>query len=221
VASPWITEAAAKVISHELASVGPVSVQILARMDEADFLCGSSHIVAFRRNTYPGHVRVVFRALPMLHGKMLVADRERVILGSATLTEGGLYRNHEISLQVDSRELGEACAQEFFRLWSIASPIPDDCNVGRGTIAERLTRALLLEQNAVGRWSEEDVELLVCVMALTAAAIHARGKQLNIAAVAKHSADALGVASGDLRHGPLSPEPAQETCRNCAQRAWS
>ncbi len=420
-ASPWITEAAAKLISHELASVGPVSVQILARMDEADFLNGSSHIVAFRRDTYPGHVRVVFRALPMLHGKMLVADRERIILGSANLTEGGLYRNHEISLHVDSRELGEGCAQEFFRLWSVAYPVADDylatlegaledalpasdeedptaltarklgrtnrakhltrfryvspagassarglimqtlrlpppgtadheereaarlwlertlrflpseerrsasvvqrlerlmyhldtgvratavdragrsgnrlflprlqglatnlseppevrsaavfalallgspesfstlsallaepgntgrwarrgsfllmndinvdgaswllrelavedpaavlalakdCNVGQGTIAERLTKALLLEQYAMGRWSEEDVGLLVCVMAFSASAIQVRGKRLNIAAVAKHTADALGVAPGDLRHGPLSP----------------
>jgi hypothetical protein len=34
-------------------------------MDESDFISGSSHILAFRERTYPGHVRVVFRALPI------------------------------------------------------------------------------------------------------------------------------------------------------------
>lgn len=421
VASPWITEGVARFIAGELASLGPVTVQILARMVEADFLSGSSHIVSFRKETYPGHHRVIFRALPMLHGKMLVADRQSVILGSANLTDGGLYRNHEFSLHVDSREVGQACAQEFFRLWSIASEVsadyldtleraledalptsaeedaaprpsrksrqisppkdrlgiryvsppgassarrlisaalllspphaaaheerdvarvwlernlrflpfeerrgssvverlerlmyhPDtgirataidragrsgnrsylprlqaiatnvsephevrsaaafalallgspesfstlsvllteggdtgrwarrgcfllitdvdadsaswllrdlavenpagvmalarDCNVGRGTISERLTKALLVEQYAMGLWTERDVERLVSIMALTASAIRVVARKLNLLAVAKHAADALGVAAGDLRHGPLSP----------------
>jgi hypothetical protein len=421
IASPWITEPAAKLISHQLAAIGPVSVHILARLEEADFFSGSSHIASFRTDTYPSHDSLAFRALPMLHGKMLVSDRERVILGSANLTEGGLYRNHEISLLLDSHEIAEACAAEFFRLWSVACEIPDNyliniaakldealpssdeedqrpirpqkprrkqgtasssrfryvnpvggrsarslimrtlhlplpdmsaheetgaarnwlertlkflpseerstpqivqrleqlmhhpevgvrataidragrtrnrsflprlhalatnvaeprevrsaaafavtvlgspesfsclstllsepgdlgrwamrgcfmllndidhdaatwllgqigvldkvaliglaknCAVGRGTISERLTKALLLEQCATGRWAEEDVELLVAVMVLTALAIKTHGRRLNIQAVAKYSADALSIAAGDLRHGPLSP----------------
>ena len=76
IASPWITEGAAKLLSRELGSVGSVSLQILARMDEADFLSGSSHLLAFQTHTYPPHVQVRFRALPMLHAKMLVADRD-------------------------------------------------------------------------------------------------------------------------------------------------
>jgi hypothetical protein len=425
VASPWITAAAARLISHQLSSIGPVTLQILARMDACDFLSGSSHILAFRENTYPGHVRVVFRALPMLHGKMLVADRQRVIVGSANLTEGGLYRNHEISLQGDSNDLGEACAQEFFRLWSAALPVPDGyldrlesaltdalpvpedgiapqatvdqrksrktggqavgfryvrppgasaartliaqalrlpppadfthedrdaalhwlerslkfvsieqrgtaavvhrserlmyhpdiavratavdragrsgnrsflprlqalatnvseppevrsaatfalgllgspeafqtlvsllqeagdtgrwarrgcfllindvdrdgqlsmlgtlavedptaslamakaCDVGRGTVAERLTKALVVEQYSTARWDEGQVASLVCVMALAASAIVAAGRKVNVGAIAKETADALGVRPGDLRHGPLSPSLLQ------------
>ena len=125
IASPWMTASAARLVAHHLSSVGPVTLHILARMDEADFRCGTSHLVAFREDTYPGNVRVVFRALPLLHGKMLVVDRRRVILGSANMTDGGLYRNHEISVQGDSGQLGEACAQEFFRLWAVAFPVPD------------------------------------------------------------------------------------------------
>src|SRR5205085_8555300 len=65
VASPWITEGVGRLIAGDLASLGPLTVQILARMDEADFLNGSSHIVSFRKGTYPGQHRVIFRALPM------------------------------------------------------------------------------------------------------------------------------------------------------------
>src|SRR5262245_28303690 len=126
IASPWITRGAAKLLSEEISSIGPASVQILARMDEIDFLNGTSHVLAFQRNTYPAHIQVAFLALPLLHGKMLVADRERVIVGSANLTDGGLYVNHEISLLIESRETGEACAQAFFRLWSAASELPDE-----------------------------------------------------------------------------------------------
>jgi hypothetical protein len=427
IASPWITGAAARLISHELASVGPVTLQILARMDESDFISGSSHILAFRERTYPGHVRVVFRALPMLHAKMLVADRQRVIVGSANLTEGGLYRNHEMSLQVDSPQLGEACAREYFRLWSVAFPVPDeyldmlesaidealplpeedeiptqskgskpprnkpikhpagfryvtppgasvarslvaqtlrlpppdsvaheprdaarlwlertlkflpreersapstthrlerlmyhpdigvravavdragrsgnrfflprlqalatnvsepaqvrgaaafslgllgspeafstlgsllqeehdtgrwarrgcfllindvdtegqlwllrslavqeptavltmarDCNVGRGMVAERLTKALVLEQCATARWHEAEVIALVCLMVLTASAIHARGKKVNIQALAKHAANCSRGSAGGLATRATESEPPSE-----------
>lgn len=419
-ASPWITEGVAKYIAAELASLRPITVQILARMDEADFLNGSSHIASFRKETYPSHHRVIFRALPMLHGKMLVADRQRVIIGSANLTDGGLYRNHELSLTVDSSDVGSACAQEFFRLWSIASNVPGDyldtleqaladalpssgevdaaprsprkprqispakyrlrskyvspsgassarslitkalrlslpdmvapeerdsalawlerhlrflppgernapsvverlerlmyhqdnhirataidragrsgnrcflprlqalatnasepdsvrsaaafalallgspesfstlslllaegghtarwarrgcfllitevdadgaswllhtlsvdnpaavtalardCNVGHGTVSERLTKALIVEQLALGLWTDEEVAHLASIMVLTASAIRVLASKLNLLAIARFAAEDLGVATGDLRHGPLS-----------------
>jgi hypothetical protein len=57
----------------------------------------------------------------------------------------------------------------------------------------------------MGLWTERDVERLVSIMALTASAIRVVARKLNLLAVAKHAADALGVAAGDLRHGPLSP----------------
>ncbi|MEN6604663.1 MAG: phospholipase D family protein [Bryobacteraceae bacterium] len=422
VASPWITEGVARFIAGSLAPLPPCTVQIMARLDEADFLNGSSHVASFRKETYPQHHRVIFRALPMLHAKMLVGDRRRVILGSANLTDGGLYRNHELSLQVDSCEVGDVCAQEFFRLWAHACDVPTDyletmertlaealpapdeeitapksirrsqgvarfkkrvrfgyqsptgasaarrvitealslpparfpiqepettalawldrelrflaleerhspeivrrleclmyhtdisvratavdragrsgnrdylprlealvtnpseprevrsaaafalallgspesfstlsaiipeggdcgrwarrgcfllitcvsddsaywllkdlgvadpvgvmalardCEVGDGTVSERLTKALLVEQLATGLWTEQEVEQLVSVMTLTASALQKAGKKVPVGAVVKYSAAALRVAPGDLRHGPLSPK---------------
>lgn len=47
VMSPWITTVAAKLIANNLAHSGPVRLQLLARLDVADFLSGSSHIAAF------------------------------------------------------------------------------------------------------------------------------------------------------------------------------
>jgi PLD-like domain/HEAT repeats len=124
--SPWITTAAASLISHSLAEVGPVKLQILARLDEADFMSGASHIAAFKPATYPASTHIEIRALPMLHGKMLIADRQRVIIGSANMTEGGLHRNHEVCLLLDSLQIGQECAEVFFRFWAMASPLPDD-----------------------------------------------------------------------------------------------
>ena len=84
-------------------------------------MSGSSHVEAFKPNMYPSSTNVEIRALPMLHGKMLVADRKRVIIGSANLTEGGLHRNHEVCLLLDSDKIGEECAAVFFRFWEMAT----------------------------------------------------------------------------------------------------
>jgi hypothetical protein len=65
------------------------------------------------------------------------------------------------------------------------------CTVNEGTIAERLTKGLLLEQRATGRWSEEDIRLLVCIMAVTGSAVNARGRRVNVAAIAKYAARTL------------------------------
>ena len=126
VMSPWITNTAARLISRSLEQVGPVKVQILSRLDQSDFLSGSSHIEAFKNDNYPSTAHVEFRALPMLHAKMLVADRKRIIIGSANMTESGLMRNHEISIYLESETTGEQCADVFFKFWSMASAIPDD-----------------------------------------------------------------------------------------------
>lgn len=420
IASPWITGGVARLISQELASIGPVLVQVLARMDEPDFLCAASDLIAFQEHTYPANARVVFRALPLLHGKMLVSDRERVIVGSANLTDGGLYRNHEISILTESRDIGEACAQAFFELWAAGAEPPADyltmierrlqdampsvdegdpegprqaarrpgrarttasfryiapkgaraakatllkarllpapqvvasedvpaakewlerrlkflsaadrgseatvsrlerlmyhadvgirataidragrtgnraflpriialatnaaepsavraaaafslgllgspegfatalalvaeqgdvgrwarracfllladvdsdsasalflelavtepasvllaareCSVGRGTIAERLTKALILEQQALGHWSEDELDLLVCMMSVTTDVLAAHRRKVDLGTVSRHAARALEVAPGDLSHGPFSP----------------
>jgi len=74
-------------------SSGVIQILVGMGMDEADFANGSSDVVAFQRSTYPAHLQVAIRALPSLHGKMLVGDRQRIILGSANLTNGGLFEN--------------------------------------------------------------------------------------------------------------------------------
>ena len=124
--SPWITSTVANLISYNLVEAGPVKLQILSRLDEVDFLRGSSHVNAFKATLYPASTYLEIRALPMLHGKMLISDRNRVLIGSANLTEGGLHRNHEVSLLVESPELGSECAKVFFKYWDIATPLPTD-----------------------------------------------------------------------------------------------
>ena len=124
--SPWITTAAATLISHNLKEANPVKLQILARLHEEDFISGTSHVEAFKPSMYPSSTKLEIRALPMLHGKMLVADRRRVIIGSANMTEGGLHRNHEVCLQLDSDKIGEECAAIFFRFWDMATQLPEE-----------------------------------------------------------------------------------------------
>ena len=123
-ASPWITESAARLISRELALLGPVSLQILARMDEGDFLQRDLTRCRIPRGTYPGNVRVLLRGCRCCMGRCLSPIRERVIIGSANLTDGGMYRNHEISLSSNLATC-EAWRREFFRLWSVGFPVPD------------------------------------------------------------------------------------------------
>ncbi|HPO12907.1 MAG TPA: phospholipase D-like domain-containing protein [Candidatus Hydrogenedentes bacterium] len=122
--SPWITENVARLIGHDLSLSGPLSFQVLARCDESDFLSGASHIACFRATTYPSGIKLAVRALPMLHAKMLVSDRQRVIIGSANMTDGGIYRNHEICVMFESKQIGADCTKVFFESWEIASPLP-------------------------------------------------------------------------------------------------
>ena len=124
--SPWITTSVANLISYNLGESGPVKLQILSRLDKVDFLRGSSHVNAFKATLYPASTHLEIRALPMLHGKMLISDRKHVLIGSANLTEGGLHKNHEVSLLVESSELGCECAKVFFRYWNLATPLPID-----------------------------------------------------------------------------------------------
>lgn len=126
VMSPWITTVAAKLIANNLAHSGPVRLQLLARLDVADFLSGSSHIAAFLGETYPSGTDLRLRALPMLHAKMVIGDRSRVIVGSANMTESGLCRNHEVCLLLNSTEVAKECADVFFRFWEFGSDVPID-----------------------------------------------------------------------------------------------
>ena len=139
VASPWITTVAAKIISLSLDSAKPIALQIIARLDESDFLSGASHIEAFRPETYPRFANVRIRGLPLLHAKMVIADRRTVLVGSANMTEGGLSRNHEISVLIDSEAIGKLYVEAFFRLWQIASdPEPDFLKYIENLIQESL-----------------------------------------------------------------------------------
>ena len=124
--SPWFTTAAATLISHNLQDANPVKLQILARLHEEDFTSGTSHVEAFKPSMYPSGTNVEIRALPMLHGKILVADRRRVIIGSANMTEGGLHRNHEVCILLDSDKIAQECAAVFFRFWEMATKLPED-----------------------------------------------------------------------------------------------
>ena len=124
--SPWITTRVANLISYNLGESSPVKLQILSRLDEVDFLRGTSHVDAFKSTLYPASTNLEIRALRMLHGKMLISDRKRVLIGSANLTEGGLHKNHEVSLLVESTELGCECTKVFFRYWDLATPLPSD-----------------------------------------------------------------------------------------------
>jgi len=62
-----------------------------------------------RLRSRPG-IRVVdFEAAGggLLHAKVIVADRERAVIGSANLTWGGLVRNHEVGVLIEGSEVWE------------------------------------------------------------------------------------------------------------------
>ncbi len=124
--SPWITTTVANLISHNITKDYEIRLQILSRLDEVDFLRGSSHINAFKTSMYPSNTLLEIRALPMLHGKMLISDRKRLIVGSANMTEGGLHKNHEVSLLIDSPVLSNECVEVFYKYWNMATILPND-----------------------------------------------------------------------------------------------
>ena len=126
VLSPWVKLGAARLIAEALSGPHHITVKIIARLDEDDFLSGTSDLDSFRQKTYPANAHLEVRAIKLLHAKMLISDRREVIIGSANLTDGGLYRNHEAVVRINSPAFAEDCAIFHFDLWDKATAVDDE-----------------------------------------------------------------------------------------------
>jgi len=85
-----------------------------------------------------------------------------------------------------------------------------------GTVSERLTKGWIIEKVAIGKWGDEDIDLIALLMFALQQRLIITSKFQNYVTFVKRAAEMLGAKAGDLRHGPLSPA----LLRRVAQSGW-
>src|ERR1017187_1909239 len=125
IATPWIKYSAAQLLLQSLPSSRNINVRLIARFEVDDFLSGSSDLQLFYP-TFPSRIDFRVRAMRNLHAKIFISDDRSIILGSANLTEGGLYRNQEAMIQShDTVVVAEAC-NLFEQWWGASAELPQN-----------------------------------------------------------------------------------------------
>jgi hypothetical protein len=125
IATPWIKYSAAQLLLQSLPPSRNIVVQLIARFEIDDFLSGSSDLHLFYP-ALPAGVDFRIRMLRNLHAKMFIRDTRCAIVGSANLTEGGLFLNQEaLILSQDITVVSQAC-DLFEQWWQQSAELPSE-----------------------------------------------------------------------------------------------
>jgi hypothetical protein len=123
IASPWVKRPIIQVLLASLQPIPRPEIYLLARLELEDFLAGSSDLNVFCPSHGQIGVNLHARALANLHAKFLISDDHGLILGSANLTEGGLYRNQEALIMSREPDLISAARSLFWEWWESAATV--------------------------------------------------------------------------------------------------
>ena len=113
IVSPFIKANAIEALLHQHSG----RIKVITRFNLVDFAQSASDIPTLRRLL--SH-KAKIRGVRNLHAKLYVFGASRAIVASANFTEGGLSRNHELGVVVQSLEGVAACVDYFNGLWNKA-----------------------------------------------------------------------------------------------------
>jgi hypothetical protein len=114
---------AARLLFNSLPAVSTIEIYVIARFELPDFLSGASDLELFHPSSNRLEISFKVRALRNLHAKFLVRDDTELILGSANLTEGGLYRNQEALIVSRDPNLVRGAQALFWDWWHNAAEV--------------------------------------------------------------------------------------------------
>lgn len=110
------------------------------------FLTDLSPLNVVQRSTDPAALTAVLeslpgaaiRHLPRLHAKVYIADSRMAIIGSANLTAGGLFQNHEYGVEVSDSALVQRIREDIVGYSELGATVAYDVLVRYSAIAEEL-----------------------------------------------------------------------------------
>lgn len=110
IATPFITRYPVERLVQQLRSRQSIQIDLLTSLDENSLANGSVDIAAISWFCEQVPLTSV-RHLRYLHAKAYVADDHTAIVTSANLTNGGLWRNYELGVEItDPQEVSEIAA---------------------------------------------------------------------------------------------------------------
>ncbi|HYU76474.1 MAG TPA: phospholipase D family protein [Ktedonobacteraceae bacterium] len=139
IVSPYIKQEAVTVMEQALLAGMSgrnrnIEIRVITRVNPEDFLSGACDISALQQLlnwsiTIPGST-IEMRAIPNLHAKVWICDRQLAIIGSGNATLPGLSRNLEYGLAVADPQLVERILNDWQQWWDpahhVEAPVVDD-----------------------------------------------------------------------------------------------
>lgn len=102
IAAPFITAPGLSALTTLVRRRRPPDIAILTNLSVDNLLTGSTDPRALADFSRALRTSVTIRHLASLHAKVYVADEHTALVTSANLTDGGLLRNHEYGVKIDS-----------------------------------------------------------------------------------------------------------------------
>lgn len=151
IVSPYITEVGTTLITDRIKSLAhrsSMAVQLLTDLNPFSACQGSCDPEAILRlaRAFPNST---VTHLPRVHAKIIVADRDAAIVGSANLTEGGIQENYEYCVRVSSREIASQIAKDVEEYASLGAQIKGSLLESYSEAAGSLRKSLLRQEQAV------------------------------------------------------------------------
>lgn len=130
--SPYIKDGAVAVMEQALMNRvsqenREIEIRVITRVNPDDFLNGASDISALQQilgwsTSLPGSA-VEMRAIPNVHAKVWVCDRQLAIIGSGNATLPGLNSNLEYGLAVSNPQIVERILSDWQQWWEPAQQV--------------------------------------------------------------------------------------------------
>ena len=136
IAAPYITRQPIERLADRLRAPDSVRLDVLTSLD-APSMCGGSvdaGALAWLCDRVPN---ANVRHLGNLHAKAYVADADVAIVGSANLTNGGLWRNYELGVHITEPQAVSDIADDLREYGSLGVQVPADALLQLDDMARR------------------------------------------------------------------------------------
>lgn len=148
IVAPYITRAGTNLILDRMRTSARrplLTMQLVTDLNPLSVCQGSCDPEAILRLMDHFNVPHVIH-LPRVHAKILVADRAMAIIGSANLTDGGLYENYEYNVKINSPTVVRKIAADVAEYASLGATIPPDLLISYCEAANSLRKTFQRRQ---------------------------------------------------------------------------